>query len=155
MRDCILPSDGSASLQNQDCSLRISLHCCIDRRRLPVSAVCGDFFFGRPCARRIRQNAPCAAVSPVCGSRCRGFASDLTQNVKKRIKARENEDSDRRKRGFLQSRKKAGIKRAVSHRTLHSDRQQPTAISGENTSIQELWRDDTAAVAFRIHTRKV
>ena len=76
---------------------------------------------------------------PCAGHDAPGLLSDLTQNVKKRIKARENEDSDRRKRGFLRLRKKAGIKRAVSHRIIHSDRQQPTAISGENKRFRELW----------------
>ena len=92
---------------------------------------------------------------PCAGHDAPGLLSDLTQNVKKRIEAEENGDSDRRKRGFLRLRKKAGIKRAVSHRPNHSARQQPTAISGENKSFRELWQDGRAAFGFRIHTRKV
>ena len=92
---------------------------------------------------------------PCAGHDAPGLLSDLTQNVKEWIETKETEDSDRRKRGFLRLRKKAGIKRAVSHRTIHIDRQQPTAISGENKSFRELWRDGMAAFGFRIHTRKV
>ena len=88
---------------------------------------------------------PCRSCS---GHDAPGLLSDLTQK-------HEPDNSGKDKRGFLRLRKKAGIKRAVSHRTIHIDRQQPTAISEENKSFRELWRDGTAAFGFRIHTRKV
>ena len=96
---------------------------------------------------------------PCAGHDAPGLLSDLTRK-------HERDNSGKERRGFRQvktgistaqkeSRKKAGIKRAVSHRPNHIDRQQPTAISGENKSFRELWRDGTAAFGFRIHTRKV
>ena len=85
---------------------------------------------------------------PCAGHDAPSLLSDLTRK-------HERDNSSKKKRGLLRLRKKAGIKRAVSHRPNHSDRQQPTAISGENKSFRELWRDGGDAFGFRIHTRKV
>ena len=130
-----------ATLHPCKVKIAVSVYPCIvaliaDVRPCPPFA--GIFFLGRPCARRSRQNAPCAAVSPVCGSRCSGSAFGLDTTSEKRIETRENKNSNGQKRGFRQA--KTGIYTAMKESRNKARRLTPPKSQRPATADRDFGR---------------